>query len=1483
MKKLLWYTLATLAAVVAFSSCKHKEEDPIVPSNVVATVSASDLLDAAAAAYAAWEDNTTIPTSLQVGGKSLTLPQYQYAICKLLTNLAAGDKGSIDVLGYKEADHPERDSYDKKEIAVTGGPKITEGTEDLVDIAKRMLAAMADKLTVPNQTVITRSGASALAFSTNRSTVTILRALAEYKSKGSLPAKVETEYLSAAASLKGFAQQFVGILDIWEKTVGTVSADGSHCTDNNSAWKDVHFVPVPWSGGAYADGVDQYDAKYQPYFTVTIDGKQYTSAETWGIALRGIMDMITKEGSGTLQQERNNFIHTMGNGASLKEPIPAVNAFDIWGQYPWYESTNDGQPINKDAISPYIIARTAAWFLTRQQSLEKIGNYQIYGTDDASELIEEGHSGFISSMRMWLIAARFYKYLLDNNITENVYDAVKDVTFSTDLYGVAMPDITAATTSVSIDSEGTEVTYTFNAKKAWSVTPADSWIHVDPVSGDPGTGIVLKVTADPNTGDAREGKFTIKGGNVDAFEVTVSQAKYVEPSAATLKEFAQEFVKGLDVWAATVGTVESESEHLIEKGTAWENVHFIPIVPNPNCEYLSHEGNQYDPKYTPWVLTVAGQKYSSSQAWEIAIRGLMNMVTKEGAAFLNTMDNRNKAYTLGNNQSFSEAGMPNPSEANQWGKHPWYEGSDAERIKYNGADIESVDVNFMVKVGAWHVVRSFIPAGSNNPLGMIGNFQQFGTDSGSLNLEGYEGLIAPMRELLVLMRIYKYILDNNIDANVYDALKDQKFDFDLYNQGVAPQKFTIKDFAKEYVKILDVWQNTTGEIVMHPDVPDETVAKAHYVPETTTITVGGKTYNTADMFETALRSYLLIRGYNGLETEKYGKNSIPALDGGAVAMSETEIPETHGYTWGSAPYNETSGNGGHLVMGDDANGEHCKVKVDILDNWAMRSLNFQHGQTITNLCGYAGGQLPGYYGCFSSKRALITYAFFFKYMLDNNLDKGTDVSPDQIIRSELLGDESGSQKVTIKDFAQEYVKILDVWQNTVGEVVMHPDVPEETVANAHYVPSTTTITVGGKTYNTADMFETALRSYLLIRGYNGLETEKYGKNSIPALDGGAVSMSETEVPETHGYTWGSAPFNETKGNGGHLVMGDDANGEHCKVKVDILDNWAMRSLNFQHGQDITNLCGYAGGQLPGYYGCFCSQRALLTYAFFFKYMLDNNLDKGTEVSDTQIIRSELLGDETAEPTLKDFAKEFVKGLDVWQNTIGTVESEGKHLIEKGTAWENAHFIPIVPNPDCEYLSHAGNQYDPKYTPWVLNVAGQEMSSSQAWEVAIRGLLNLVTTEGEAFLDGMTDRNKAYTLGDNGKLSTAPIPSPSSANKWGKHPWYEAGDDMTGLTYNDGAVSEVDVNFIVKVGSWHVVRSFIKVGSNNPLGMIGNFQQFGTTSGTLNLDGYVGYVAPMRELLVLMRIYKDLLDNNIDENVYTAIKDKKFSYDLYGIQ
>jgi hypothetical protein len=125
-----------------------------------------------------------------------------------------------------------------------------------------------------------------------------------------------------------------------------------------------------------------------------------------------------------------------------------------------------------------------------------------------------------------------------------------------------------------------------------------------------------------------------------------------------------------------------------------------------------------------------------------------------------------------------------------------------------------------------------------------------------------------------------------------------------------------------------------------------------------------------------------------------------------------------------------------------------------------------------------------------------------------------------------------------------------------------------------------------------------------------------------------------------------------------------------------------------------------------------------------------------------------------------------------------------------------------------------------------------------------------------------------------------MPAPSANNKWGKNPWYEY---ESLVTYNGAAISEVDVNFMVKVGAWHVVRSFVKTaGNGSPLGMVGNFQEFGTGSSTLNLEGYSGLISPMRELKVLMRIYKDLLVNNVTENVYTAIKDKKYSFDLYGI-
>lgn len=523
---------------------------------------------------------------------------------------------------------------------------------------------------------------------------------------------------------------------------------------------------------------------------------------------------------------------------------------------------------------------------------------------------------------------------------------------------------------------------------------------------------------------------------------------------------------------------------------------------------------------------------------------------------------------------------------------------------------------------------------------------------------------------------------------------------------------TIKAFAKAYVTILDVWEQNVGTInrlsnwAIAQEGDSDVVENAHYVPSDFTVTVGDKTYNTADMLETALRSYLLLRGWDGNNTNVVGWGAFPSTT--PVSMSQTPVPVTHGCKF-NTPLIESS-NGGYLYKVINGLEYYGQVDPVILDNWAQRSLNYPltHNNVHTNLCGYPRDPITNYGGCFSSGRALLTYAFFFKYLLDNNLDKADGLGADVAIRSELFGletesrtdiiintaslsfgctaqtqtasfdaytdwtatasdswitvspssgslgkitvdisvaantgaartgtvvikggnvtdglaitvsqDEYTDTPATIKDFAEQYVTILDVWENTVGTI------SAISVSDAHYIPSNTTITVGGKTYNTADMFETALRSYLLVRGYNGLDRANYGANKIATLSGGVVAMSETEVPETGGYTWGQSPYAEPS-NGGYFHT---SAGVYHVANTTILDNWAMRSLNYNKGQPITNFCRYDSGQVSGYTGCFCSQRALITYAFFFKYMLDNNLDKADGIGTDVIIRSELTGKE----------------------------------------------------------------------------------------------------------------------------------------------------------------------------------------------------------------------------------------------------------------
>ncbi len=236
------------------------------------------------------------------------------------------------------------------------------------------------------------------------------------------------------------------------------------------------------------------------------------------------------------------------------------------------------------------------------------------------------------------------------------------------------------------------------------------------------------------------------------------------------------------------------------------------------------------------------------------------------------------------------------------------------------------------------------------------------------------------------------------------------------------------------------------------------------------------------------------------------------------------------------------------------------------------------------------------------------------------------------IRTEV----SGSATATIRDFAEQYIKLIDIWESTTGTInLLTGETPAEkgtanfefNISNAHYIPATTKMTVCGTEYSTADVFELALRSYLLLRGYNGNNTAASGAGKIPSLSGGSMS---TALPQTHSYKWGTMPYNEClSGVAVYLVLGNKTTGKHCRVKLDFLDNYAMRNVNFpmNNNKQIANMSSYDNNQLSGYYGKPSAMRALITYALFFEYLLDNNLEDATGIDATQIFRSDLLGNE----------------------------------------------------------------------------------------------------------------------------------------------------------------------------------------------------------------------------------------------------------------
>ena len=1230
----------TMAAMVmAVVGCKPNEIDPEDPSTggakEVGTFKQAEIVAAAADLYEAWlEDSDNVPAEMTVGSTVLTQPQYIYAIAKTMVDIQAKSTADVTVLSYKMADHPERDSYDQLEIAVFNGPKNGEDTEDLGNIAARMIAAMADKGQVPNQTVFQRNGAN-IAFSTNRATVSILRALSEYAPNGKMPEKVSTDYLSTSATIKGFATEFVKYLDVWEASIAEVlSADGSRNSGNGKPWENVHFVPIPYTGSAVnSDGTEQFDPKWRPYYEPEVAGVKYTAAQCWGIALKSLIDLCSVEGSTVWEVERTPAkpAHTLGNGKSMNAPIPMLEEWFIWGQHPWYENENDGGPVkyNEQPITEVDIAfmmRVMPWHLTRSSQLGAIGNYQQFGTSKESTLVYDGYLGLICPMREFLITARIFKYILDNDITSNVYDAIKDVKFSFDLYGSEKPDIALDTDKMNFTYEGGEQKVKVTTKdQAWTATVEGEGFTVSPMEGAAGAETEVTVTAAANTGGSRVGTVTFTTATGKSKSVALQQG--AAPTSATIREFATEYVKIIDIWKKNVGTVNTTTG----LGAQGDN--------------LDVENAHYVPEET--TFTIGETVFNLADAVELASRSYLLLRGYDGHN--TTIYGRNLPMPKADKDYTMDSNIPE-THSYSWGSYPYAEQTNGGwfRMVTEEGEFELVKTDLLDDYSHRHT--NFPGSG-----GQISNFCGYADNY----LPGYVGTCCSKRIMMAYAHFFKYMLDNNL-SDAKGISPDQTFNAALFHDANA-SKPTIRAFAEEYVKLIDVWKSTTGTVnYMSPTgyaAPDfsysgvPNIENGHYIPLDTKLTVAGAEYTTSEVFDIAVRSYLLLRGIDATDENAVGAGKFGKLEK-AYTMDDNFLP-ARPITWGSAPFNETgvtnadgsvSGNGGELKMGTPPNGED-KVKVDLLDNFAERNANFptvKNDNAIGNMAGYTN-RLEGYYGCASGHRMLLTYAYFFKYMLDNNLTDATQISADQTFESYHFGQgmPAEEEKPTIKAFAKEYVKLLDIWSNTTGTVnylsgtgVVEPDKDYgiSNIEGGHYIPMDTKITVAGTEYTTAEVFEIATRSYLLLRGYDATVTDKSGAGNFGTLDK-PYTMNDL-FPEDHDYTWGPNPFNESgvtnadgsvSGNGGGFRMGTPPNGVE-KAKVDWADNFAQRNVNYPISSGaISNLSGYTN-RLEGYYGCCSSMRALYTYAQIFKYMLDNNLEDATQIPADATFDSYLFGE-----------------------------------------------------------------------------------------------------------------------------------------------------------------------------------------------------------------------------------------------------------------
>ncbi|MBO4263329.1 MAG: calcineurin-like phosphoesterase C-terminal domain-containing protein [Bacteroidales bacterium] len=380
--------------------------------------------------------------------------------------------------------------------------------------------------------------------------------------------------------------------------------------------------------------------------------------------------------------------------------------------------------------------------------------------------------------------------------------------------------------------------------------------------------------------------------------------------------------------------------------------------------------------------------------------------------------------------------------------------------------------------------------------------------------------------------------------------------------GVEADHVCISDFASQFISILDTWKANTGTITVGGG---DTFSDVYYVPADWSMKLGAVSYNKSNAYDVAIQSLYTL--YNG----------------GTMADA---LPAARGYAWGDNPYNEGKGNGGAF--------QNTTVDLNFLLNFASREIIWtESNNKWSNFCWYtdASGnvstkgtpQVSGYKGVCSLERSLLIMARFYKYLIDNEISDNIATACASMQLNAALYDEGNTPTpvpatASIGAFAQQFVKVLDVWNSSIGTVKTQ----SKTFNAVHYVPESTTITFNGKTLTKAQMFSVAIRSLQAL--YNG------------------GSMADA-APEADSFAMAADPWLEST----ELAASE--------LPLETLNSLATRQVTYgTNNGRFANYCGFPNDNFDAtskkLSGMCSMNRQLLCTARFFDYLLDNNITTG---------------------------------------------------------------------------------------------------------------------------------------------------------------------------------------------------------------------------------------------------------------------------------